>query len=226
MDYLNIALIVLVVVAVWAVVEVALTVRSARKNIDEVSSSAHEVIAQTQPIVAKLDGMVDELEPAVKQVPAMAAKANIAMDSANASLDSVNAILSDVSLVSGTAAGVTETVNGAVQGAASSVAKAVKKVVGRGADAEPARTLSAAAGSEGDGSVTIGERPRLERKPTSYVVYGETAKPADDSAAADADESLDLVEVLLDAICEDFGITEDGGTLSLILATGGAHDEQ
>ena len=36
MDYLNIALIVLVVVAVWAVVEVALTVRSARKNIDEV----------------------------------------------------------------------------------------------------------------------------------------------------------------------------------------------
>ena len=42
MDYLNIALIVLVVVAVWAVVEVALTVRSARKNIDEVSSSAGE----------------------------------------------------------------------------------------------------------------------------------------------------------------------------------------
>ena len=109
------------------------------------------------------------------------------MDSANASLDSVNAILSDVSLVSGTAAGVTETVNGAVQGAASSVAKAVKKVTGRGADVEPARTLSAAAGSEGDGSVTIGERPRPERKPTSYVVYGETTKPADDSAAADAE---------------------------------------
>lgn len=48
----------------------------------------------------------------------------------------------------------------------------------------------------------------------------------EDLGAADADESLDLVEVLLDAICEDFGITEDGGTLSLILATGGAHDEQ
>ena len=85
MDYLNIALIVLVVVAVWAVVEVALTVRSARKNIDEVSASANEVIAQAQPIVAKLDGMVDELEPAVKQMPAVAVKANVAMDSANAS---------------------------------------------------------------------------------------------------------------------------------------------
>lgn len=48
----------------------------------------------------------------------------------------------------------------------------------------------------------------------------------EDLGAADADESLDLVEVLLDAICEDFGITEDGRTLSLILATGGAHDEQ
>lgn len=39
------------------------------------------------------------------------------------------------------------------------------------------------------------------------------------------DESLDLVEALLDAICEDFGISEDGSALTLVLRTGGAHDE-
>ncbi len=40
------------------------------------------------------------------------------------------------------------------------------------------------------------------------------------------DESLDLVEALLDAICEDFGISEDGSELLLVLRTGGAHDER
>ena len=47
----------------------------------------------------------------------------------------------------------------------------------------------------------------------------------DDLGAVDADDSLDLVEVLLDAICEEFGITEDGRTLSLVLRAGGGHDE-
>lgn len=40
------------------------------------------------------------------------------------------------------------------------------------------------------------------------------------------DESLDLVEALLDAICEDFGISEDGSELLLVLRTGGGHDER
>ncbi len=40
------------------------------------------------------------------------------------------------------------------------------------------------------------------------------------------DDSLDLVEALLDAICEDFGISEDGSALTLVLRTGGAHDER
>ena len=68
MDYLYIALIVLVLFGVWAVVEVALTMRSARKSIDKITTSASEVIEQAQPIVAKLDGVVDELEPAAKRL--------------------------------------------------------------------------------------------------------------------------------------------------------------
>ena len=40
------------------------------------------------------------------------------------------------------------------------------------------------------------------------------------------DESLDLVEALLDAICEDFGIDEEGDVLVLELRAGGVHGEQ
>ena len=61
MNYLDIALIVLALVGIWAVIEVALTVRGARKSIDEVASTANEVIAQTQPIVAKLATAFSEI---------------------------------------------------------------------------------------------------------------------------------------------------------------------
>ncbi len=49
----------------------------------------------------------------------------------------------------------------------------------------------------------------------------------DDLESAD-DGSLDLVEALLDAICEDYGIIdcEYGSFLALKLLTGGGHDEQ
>ncbi len=40
------------------------------------------------------------------------------------------------------------------------------------------------------------------------------------------DESLDLVEALLDAICADFGIDEEGDALVLELRAGGVHGEQ
>lgn len=186
MDYLNIALIVLVVAGVWAVVELALTLRSARKNVEEVASSANEVIAQAQPIVAKLDGMVDDLEPAVKQVTPIVEKANVAMDGANASLTNVNAILADVSTVSGTASAVTETVNGAVAGAASSVARAVKKVTGGRVDAAPALTgADEAAQASVELEPAAAPEPKAERRAVSYIDYGNAAGA--DDAAADAE---------------------------------------
>ena len=45
MSPLDIALVVLVVVAIWAVVELALTIRKARASVDEVTTSANETIA-------------------------------------------------------------------------------------------------------------------------------------------------------------------------------------
>ena len=45
------------------------------------------------------------------------------------------------------------------------------------------------------------------------------------SAGAVTEDSLELVEALLAAICDESSISEDGRTLSLTKRTGGAHDE-
>ena len=63
MDYLQIALVVLAVAGVWAIVEVALTLRTTRKSITEITLSANNTIEQIQPVISKIDGMVDELDP-------------------------------------------------------------------------------------------------------------------------------------------------------------------
>lgn len=42
--------------------------------------------------------------------------------------------------------------------------------------------------------------------------------------AEPADESVDLVRVLLSAVCDEFSLSEDGATLHLLRATGGSDD--
>ena len=93
MDVLHVVLVVLVAVAIWAVVELALTIRRARSSVEEVARSANEAIAQVQPIISKADGMVDDLEPAVKQVQPLIERANTAVDVATVDLASLNDIL-------------------------------------------------------------------------------------------------------------------------------------
>ena len=62
MEPLKIMLIVLAAAGVWAVVELALTLRKARTTLDEVSHSATEAIDQATPIIAKLDETSDEAQ--------------------------------------------------------------------------------------------------------------------------------------------------------------------
>lgn len=166
MGPLDIALIVLVAVAIWAVAELALTIRRARASVDEVTTSANEAIAQVQPILAKVDGMVDELDPAMKQVNLLLVKAEGTIDSATQSLDSLNGILGDVSTVTGTASAVTDTVGKGVAGAAGAVAGAVTKLVNRG-EAPQAR-LEDAAGKRGAEEDSV---PARRRSATAYVTY-------------------------------------------------------
>lgn len=66
MSPIQIALLLLAVAGVWAVVELALTLRKTRTvvdSLDKTVSDLNNTLAEAQPVVAKLDGAVDELTP-------------------------------------------------------------------------------------------------------------------------------------------------------------------
>lgn len=184
MSPLNILLVVLVVAGIWAVVELALTIRKARTALDEVARSANETIEQVQPIVAKLDGAVDDLQPAIKQVDPIVAKASVALDEANQSLEKVNGILSDVSTVSGTAAGVTGVVNQVTTAAADAASGLVSKISGV-PQPQPQRTAIGEGDHRPEGAdedAGEGETPHDD----GYVTYG--AVTAGEGDATEASE--------------------------------------
>lgn len=191
MSPLSILLIVLVAAGIWALVELALTIRKTRGAVDEVARSANETIEQVQPVIAKLDGAMDDLQPSIKQVDPMVAKAQDALDEANESLRRVNGILGDVSTVSGTAAGVTDAVNQVTAAAADAASGFVSKITGvpqqhaghlRGTAADAPRAI-ADGEREGDVAGEAREEPAPAEEPRNagYVTYGEPqAVPADD----------------------------------------------
>ncbi|MGN0075964.1 MAG: hypothetical protein ACI38Z_03205 [Parafannyhessea sp.] len=203
MSPLSILLIVLVAAGIWALVELALTIRKTRGAVDEVARSANETIEQVQPVIAKLDGAMDDLQPSIKQVDPMVAKAQDALDEANESLRRVNGILGDVSTVSGTAAGVTDAVNQVTTAAADGVSHVVSKLTGvpqqrpshlRGASADGARAIADGARDDaGDATDSREEAAPAEEAPRNagYVTYGEPKAAADDGQDNGADAATD-----------------------------------
>ena len=80
MDPLHILLVLLVIAGIWAVIELALTIRRARTTVDSLDKTMGEVndmLAETRPVVAKLDGAIDELQPALTQVEPLLQSANV-----------------------------------------------------------------------------------------------------------------------------------------------------
>ncbi len=128
----QIALIVLIIAGVWALVELALTLKTSRKKINDISEDVEGTLDEIKPIISKLDGVVDELEPAAKELPVLMNKASIATDALTVDLLQVDNILTDVSSVTGTASGVTSSVSkatgAAVNAASSLIGKAAKSV--------------------------------------------------------------------------------------------------
>lgn len=172
MDSLHIALLVLIVAAVWAVVELALTIKKARTSIDEVTRSANDTIEQLQPIISKADGMVDDLQPSMKKVTPLLESAIKTVDTATVSLDKVNDILGDVSDVSGAASAATSVASGVVDSAANAAVGLVSKITGK-----PAAPHAEIGGAD-RAKLTDGEQePAPEPAPvpgaSGYVTYGE-----------------------------------------------------
>ena len=190
MEPLTIVLIVLGIVAVWAVAEMAITIRKARAALDEISHSATEAIDQVTPVVSKLDGVVDELQPALREVPPMMEKVSTLVDDASVSLNSVNSILGDVSSATHGVAGVGDAAGRIVNTATSAAVGVVSKVasfggitipegqqlIGKGGDKAAGKPEQSA---ELDAPV---EDARPHREP-SYVSYAPVTAPSDDSAS-------------------------------------------
>lgn len=165
MEPLNILLIVLAIAAVWAVVELALTLRQARATLDEVSHSATEAIDQTTPIITKLDGVVDELQPALREVTPLVEKVGVTLDVANTSLGTVNGILGDVSSATHGVAGVGESASRIVNTATSAAVGVVSKVASLGGITIPeGQNLIAKKGESTDES-----EPAVEPAPSAPV---------------------------------------------------------
>lgn len=57
------------------------------------------------------------------------------------------------------------------------------------------------------------------------LAAGEVAMDFSLGASAPDDDSVELVRVLLSALCDEFSFSEDGSTLHLLRATGGSDDE-
>ncbi len=167
MSPIQIALLVLAIAGVWAIVELALTLRKTRTVVDSLDKTVNDLnntIAEAQPVVAKLDGAVDELTPALAQMEPLLKSSKTAVDALTSNLVEVEAVVRDISEVTGSMAEASNAVSSVTDSAAGAVQNKVKAPA---ADAE--RRLSAAAEAE---------------QPTERVLIGE----AGDEAAADDDD--------------------------------------
>lgn len=194
MDPLHILLVLLVIAGIWAVIELALTIRRARTTVDSLDKTMGEVndmLAETRPVVAKLDGAIDELQPALTQVEPLLKSANVAVDALTSNLIEVEAVVRDVSAVTGAAANA----GNVVSGVADSASEAVQKLLGKfkPGSPDPERALNEGADSSREAVLTsaTGDAPAEAPAPAPrYYTYDSepsSAAPSEaETAAADS----------------------------------------
>lgn len=194
MDPLHILLVLLVIAGIWAVIELALTIRRARTTVDSLDKTMGEVndmLAETRPVVAKLDGAIDELQPALTQVEPLLKSANVAVDALTSNLIEVEAVVRDVSTVTGAAANA----GNAVSGVADSASEAVQKLLGKfkPGSPDPERALNEGSDSSREAVSTSApedvpaEAPAPAPRYYTYDSEPSSAAPSEaETAAADS----------------------------------------
>lgn len=194
MDPLHILLVLLVIAGIWAVIELALTIRRARTTVDSLDKTMGEVndmLAETRPVVAKLDGAIDELQPALTQVEPLLKSANVAVDALTSNLIEVEAVVRDVSAVTGAAANA----GNVVSGVADSASEAVQKLLGKfkPGSPDPERALNEGADSSREAVLTSApedapaEAPAPAPRYYTYDSEPSSAAPSEaEIAAADS----------------------------------------
>lgn len=183
MSPIQIALLVLAVAGVWAVIELALTLRKTRTvvdSLDKTVSDLNNTLAEAQPVVAKLDGAVDELTPALAQVEPLLKSSKTAVDALTSNLVEVEAVVRDISEVTGSVAEASNAVSSVTDSAAGAVQKLFNKVKAPAADAD--RKLPAVEAEQPTERVLIGEAEdedvdgadaaqKAAVKPAQYYTY-------------------------------------------------------
>lgn len=174
MTPLNVALVCLVAAAVWAVVELALTIRRSRSALGDLSESLDATISEIRPVISKLDGMADELQPTAKELTPLVEKAQTAVDAVSLDLLRIDGILDDVSTVTGTGAAATTAVSSAVE----SVADAASGVIGRMTGSAPKAPEARLEGGASAEPAAAAERPSEEEARESDRGYFTYPAPA------------------------------------------------
>lgn len=172
MSKMDIALFVLVLAGIWALIELALTIKTSRKKVTEVSKNINDTIEEIQPVIEKIDGVVDEIHPASKQLDPLLEKANVAVDALTVDLIQVDNILSDVSTVSNAASGVTNSVTAGVTKAFESTANACAGLVEKYTNKEENLEISGKKPAELDGET----KDLKQTKKREYITYPSTDK--------------------------------------------------
>lgn len=173
MSPLSILLLVLAVAGIWAVVELALTLRKARTTLDEVSHSATEAMDQATPVIAKLDGVVDELQPALREVTPLVEKIEDTLDEANTGLGKVNNILGDVSSATHGVSSVGESASRIIDTATSAAVGVVSKVASFGGITIPEgqQLIGKGAPEAEDSEAEVGNAEEQPARKGGYVTY-------------------------------------------------------
>lgn len=183
MGPIQIVLLLLAIAGVWAVIELALTLRKTRTvvdSLDKTVSDLNNTLAEAQPVVAKLDGAVDELTPALAQVEPLLRSSKTAVDALTSNLVEVEAVVRDISEVTGSVAEASNAVSSVTDSAAGAVQKLFNKVKAPAADAD--RKLAAAEAEQPTERVLIGEAEdeaadgadaaqKPAAKPAQYYTY-------------------------------------------------------
>ncbi|MBQ9058802.1 MAG: hypothetical protein IJ125_06430 [Atopobiaceae bacterium] len=195
MEPITIVLIILIIVGVWALVEMALMLRKMRDTMGELTTTVNEVVAEVEPVVNKLDGVLDEIQPATKQVEPLLLKVQDAVDAATHDLGHVSNILGDVSSVSANASNASAAVSNAAGKAANAATGLISKIGNRGSASKDSQLTQAepAAQLERPAHARVEAAPaRSVEGDEGYFTYpAPSSEPVEDTTDAVSPETTD-----------------------------------
>ncbi|MBQ6395469.1 MAG: DUF948 domain-containing protein [Atopobiaceae bacterium] len=183
-----VALLVLAIAGVWAVVELALTIRSTRRVVNKLGDQVNETLTEVTPIISKLDGVVDSLDPALKQVDPLMQKLGMTVDALTVDLMRVDEVMANVSAITGSVSRSTASAAKAGAGVANRAEDAENRLTGRKSDDPAPAKLEAPASSASAPSASEAPKSGYFTYPSNNAKSAPAPEP--EPAAPAMDEEL------------------------------------